>query len=142
MFLSLDGTLWIQLINFGIFFLILNFVFLRPVGEAIRKRREYIEGVQADFERYTRQVQTLRGEADQKRAAARREAEEQIARARQGAESEGAKIAEDYGTQAQVLADQARTTVEGEVVAAQAQEDSLSKALGQLLLERAIGSGR
>ncbi len=142
MFLSLDGTLWIQLINFGIFFLILNFVFLRPVGEAIRKRREYIEGVQADFERYTHQVQTLRGEADQKRAAARREAEEQIARQRGAAETEGAKIAEDFGSEAQALAEQARSTVEGEVLAAKAQEDALSSALGKLLLERAIGNGR
>jgi F-type H+-transporting ATPase subunit b len=141
-FLSLDGTLWIQLINFGVFFLILNVVFLRPVGEAIRKRREYIEGVQADFERYTHQVQTLRGEADQKRAAARREAEERIARQRNVAESEGAKIAEDFGAEAQALADQARSTVDAEIVTAKTQEDALSNALGKLLLERAIGNGR
>ncbi|MGP6155945.1 MAG: ATP synthase F0 subunit B [Vulcanimicrobiaceae bacterium] len=142
MFLSLGPTLFVQLINFGIFFLILNFVFLRPVGEAIRKRREYIDGVQADFERYTHQVQTLRGEADQKRAAARRGAEEQISKSRGSAESEGAKIAEEFGTEAATLADRARSTVDSEVVAAKAQEDSLSKALGQLLLERAIGNGR
>ncbi len=141
MFLSLDGTLFIQLINFGIFFLILNFVFLRPVGEAIRKRREYIEGVQADFERYTHQVQTLRAEADQKRAAARREAEARIAHERGAAETEGAKMAEDFSAQAQGLADQARATVDAEVGAAKAQEDALSKSLGALLLERAIGSG-
>ena len=98
MFLSLDGTLVIQLINFGIFFLILNVVFLRPVGEAIRKRREYILGVQADLERYSHEVQTLRGEADQKRAAARREAEEQVARMRAAAETEAAKINEDHNS--------------------------------------------
>jgi F0F1-type ATP synthase membrane subunit b/b' len=39
MFLSLDGTFWFQLVNFAIFFAILNVVFLRPVGEAIKKRR-------------------------------------------------------------------------------------------------------
>lgn len=142
MFLRLDGTLWIQLINFGIFLLILNYVFLRPVGEAIRKRREYIEGVQADFERYTHQVQTLRGEAEQKRAAARREAEEQVALVRNAAEGEGAKISDEFALQAAALTDQARSTVDSEVDAAKAQEDTLSKALGQLLLERAIGSGR
>ena len=45
MFLSLDGTFWIQLINFAIFFAILNVVFMRPVGEAIKKRRAYIDSV-------------------------------------------------------------------------------------------------
>jgi F-type H+-transporting ATPase subunit b len=142
MFLSLDGTLVIQLINFGIFFLILNVVFLRPVGEAIRKRREYIEGVQANFERYSHEVQSLRGEADQKRAAARREAEEQVARVRAAAETEAAKINEDYGSEAQTLAAQARTTADAELAAAQTREDELSKALAKTLLERAIGSAR
>jgi F-type H+-transporting ATPase subunit b len=142
MFLSLDGTLVIQLINFGIFFLILNVVFLRPVGEAIRKRREYIEGVQADLERHSHEVQTLRGEADQKRAAARREAEEQVARVRAAAETEAAKINEDYSSEAQTLAAQARTTVDAELAAAKTREGELSRALAETLLERAIGSAR
>ena len=42
-----------------IFFAILNFVFLRPVGEAIRKRREYIDGVKGDYDRYRHQIEGL-----------------------------------------------------------------------------------
>jgi len=38
-FLSVDGTLVVQLINFAIFFAVLNVVFLKPVAAAIRKRR-------------------------------------------------------------------------------------------------------
>jgi len=67
MFLSLDGTSWIQLINFAIFFVILNAVFQRPVGAAIRKRRAYIESVKSDFEHYMAEVKALRDEAEAKR---------------------------------------------------------------------------
>ena len=45
MFLRIDGTFFVQLVNFAIFFAVLNVVFLKPVGAAIRKRREYIESV-------------------------------------------------------------------------------------------------
>ncbi len=54
MFLSLDGTLFVQLVNFAIFFALLNVVFLRPVGRAIAKRREYINSLVSDYERIRR----------------------------------------------------------------------------------------
>ena len=40
----------VQLINFAIFFAILNVIFLRPVSAAIRRRRAYINSVAADIE--------------------------------------------------------------------------------------------
>ena len=91
MFLQLDGTFWVQLVNFAIFFAILNVVFLRPVGEAIRKRRAHIEGVLNDNERYAREARALRTEAESKRTDARREAHEYFtaSRAEAGAEAGG-----------------------------------------------------
>ncbi len=142
MFLSLDGTFWIQLLNFAIFFAILNVVFLRPVGDAIKKRRAHIEGVQADYERYTRQVTGSRAEADAKRAAARREAEELVAKAKAAAESEGAAHTAVEAEKAQVAIDAARSTVAGELRAAKGREAELSQALARTLLERAIGTER
>src|SRR5579864_4686598 len=96
MFLSIDGTFWIQLLNFAIFFVILNAVFLRPVGAAIRKRREYIDGVKNDFERYRAEVKSLHDEAEAKRAQARREADEVLAKARGSTESEAAELAASF----------------------------------------------
>ena len=64
MFLSLDGTLFVQLINFAIFFALLNVVFLRPVGRAIAKRRDYINGLVSDYDRYQDEAQNLREEAE------------------------------------------------------------------------------
>ena len=142
MFLTVDGTFWIQLLNFAIFFAILNVVFLRPVGEAIKKRRAHIDEVHSDCERYARQVAGARAEAEAKRAAARRDAEEIIGRAKAAAESEGAALTGAQAAAAQAIVDAARSTVASEVTAAKSREADLSQRLARTLLERAIGAGR
>jgi F0F1-type ATP synthase membrane subunit b/b' len=142
MFLSLDGTFWIQLINFAIFFAILNVVFLRPVGAAIRKRRAYIEGVKNDYQRYSQEVRSLRAEADANRGAARREAEEALAKARSVAESEAAALAATFVERASAIANEARARVESELQAARERERELAQALADQLLDRALGSAR
>jgi F0F1-type ATP synthase membrane subunit b/b' len=140
MFLSLDGTFWFQLVNFAIFFAILNVVFLRPVGEAIKQRRAYIEGVQSGYEKYKAQAGASRTEADQKRAVARRAADETIAKVRTAGENEAAAIVAGRTSEAQAIADLARATVATEVAAARAREGELSQALAKTLLERATGT--
>jgi F0F1-type ATP synthase membrane subunit b/b' len=142
MFLSLDGTFWFQLVNFAIFFALLNVVFLRPVGEAIRKRRAAIDAVQGDFERYARQVSGFRADADAKRAAARREAEETIAKARSAAEDKAAAIVAEKTAESQKIGDAARATVAGEVTAAHAKMDELAGSLAKTLLARATGDAK
>jgi F-type H+-transporting ATPase subunit b len=143
MFLSLDpGTFFIQLLNFAVFFAILNVVFLRPVGAAIKKRREHIEGVKSDYERYAHQVATLRAEAESRRSGARRSAEETVAKARAAAEREAQTIVETNASEARTLVEQARATVALEVNAAKAREPELSQALAKTLLERALGGSR
>jgi F0F1-type ATP synthase membrane subunit b/b' len=140
MFLTIDGTFWVQLINFGIFYLILRVVFLRPVEEAVRERRAYIEGVERDYDEYRKETKDLRAEADRKRAVARREAEEVVAKARSAANDEAAAIGADYGSKATAIADDARNTVEAEMVSARKQEPELAGALAKSLLDRAIGA--
>jgi len=141
-FLRIDGTFWFQLANFAIFFAILNAVFLRPVGEAIKKRRAYIEGVQNDYERYAAQVSASRSDADQKRAAARRQADETIGKARAAGESEATAIVASRGAEAQAITDLARATVATEVQAARTREGELAQGLAKTLLERATGGTR
>ena len=138
-FLSLDGTFWVQLLNFGIFFLIVNVVFLRPVGEAIRKRREYIDEVQGDFERYQHQVATLTAEAEERRAVARRAAQETTAAARSKAEAEAAKTIGEATQRASSLVASAHATVDGELNEARSREPELAAALARTLIERAVG---
>src|SRR5579871_2360198 len=138
MFLQLDGTFWIQLVNFAIFFAILNVVFLRPVGRAIKARREYIEGVKAECDSATREARDLRTASEDRRAAARREALERIGTERAKAQNEAEAIAQDYGGKASGIAADARATVEREVADARTHENELAAGIGNALLQRAL----
>ncbi len=138
MFLKLDGTFIVQLINFAIFFAILNVVFIRPVSRAIVQRREYINSVTNDYDRYQAEARSLRTEAEAIRAAARREAEAALAKARAGASNEAAAIATQYGQQASQVIEQAHRTVESELESARVKEPQMVSELASLMLERTL----
>jgi len=142
MFLTVDGTLWVQLVNFAIFFALLNVLFLRPVGEAIRKRRAFIDKVHGDYDAAMKSLREARGEADQKRGAARRQADEVIARTRVSAENEAAAIVTAQTLEAQTITDLARATVATEMATARARSNQLAASLADTLLERAVGEPR
>lgn len=141
MFLKLDGTFWIQLLNFAIFFALLNVVFLRPVGQAIRKRREYINGVVSGYAAYQADAKTLRERAEGIRAQARREAEQQLAKARADASNEAAALAAKYASKAQAIVEEAQRNADEELNRARAGEDRLVKQLSDLMVERSLGAG-
>jgi F-type H+-transporting ATPase subunit b len=140
-FLSIDGTLIVQIINFIAFIVLLNLVFLKPVGAAIAKRRAYIDGLARDIERGQGEVKALRGQAEERRATARREAEAALAKARAQAQNEAVEVLAEYQRRAQGLIEDAQRTVEGEVKAARAQETQVVDSIAQTLLERALGPG-
>jgi F-type H+-transporting ATPase subunit b len=142
MFLKIDGTLWIQLVNFAIFFAILNAVFLRPVGEAIRKRRVYIDAVHADYESAGAAAKAARTEAERKRGAARRQGDETIAKARAEGETAAATIVGERTTEAQSIIELARATVATEAAAASAKTPALAEALATSLVDCALGAPR
>ena len=137
-FLSIDGTLVVQLINFAIFFAVLNLVFLRPVGRAIAKRREYINSLALDYERYQSEAQKLRAQAEEIRAAARREAEQEMAAGRARASNEAAEISTRYVAKAQSIVDKAQKTAHGELIAARGGEDEAVARLARLMVERVV----
>jgi F-type H+-transporting ATPase subunit b len=137
-FLSLDGTFFVQLLNFAIFLAVLNIVFLRPVGRAIVKRREYINSVVADYDTYQAKAKALRDNDARLRAEARREAEHAIAKARAEASNETAKLAAGYAERVHSTIDEAQREVAQELDAARAGEERLVAALSDLMVERAL----
>jgi F-type H+-transporting ATPase subunit b len=138
MFLQPDGTFWVQLINFAVFFAILSAVFLRPVSRAIRERRAYINSVHTDYEKYQGEGGALRAEAESIRAAARREAEAQIAKARADASNQVAEIATQYSAQVQATVESAHQTVATELTAARVGEEGVVRQLADLMLDRTV----
>lgn len=138
MFLKLDGTAIVQLVNFVIFFAILNVVFLRPVGAAIRKRREYIESLTRDYDLYQAQAASLRAQAEALRAAARREAEHAISASRAALSNSTAELAGDYARQVAQTVESAHAAVAAEVEAARTDERKLVREITDLMLDRTV----
>lgn len=137
-FLCVDGTAIVQLVNFAIFFAVLTVVFLRPVASAIAKRRAYINGLVADYDRYQEEARGLRAEAESIRAAARREAEHRVSAVRAQASNEAAELSAGYAQQAQSVIEESQKTAQSELDAARAGESGAVRQLADLMLERVI----
>lgn len=135
------GTILVQFINFVIFFAILNVVFIRPVSKAIVKRREYINSVTSDYDRYQAEARELRTQAESIRATARREAEQLLAQERAKASNEAGAISAQANAKAAEIMAQAERTVAAELQAARANEPQTVRDLANLMVERALAEG-
>ena len=138
MFLSLDGTVFVQLINFAIFFALLNVVFLRPVGRAIAKRRAYIDNLVSEYDRYQEKARSLREEAAAIRAEARRNAEHRVAAARAAASNVAADMSSRYARQAKSMTEDAQKTAQTELETARAGEGEAVRRLAGVMLDRVL----
>ena len=138
MFLKVDGTAVVQLVNFAIFFAILNVLFLRPVGRAIRQRRDYINSVTNDYDRYQAEAASLRMQAESFRANARREAEHFLSKARGDADEQSAEISARFAGEVMETVEKARAAVEAEVRAAQPRQGKAARELADLMLAQAL----
>lgn len=142
MFLIPDGTFVVQLVNFAIFFALLNVLFLRPVGKAIRERRKYIDAVSSDYASYQAQARALREEAERVRAQARREAEQTVAKSRADASNAAAELAAGYSSQVQSTVEEAARNADEELQKARAGEHRLVEQLAGAMVDRALEPAR
>ena len=138
MFLTLDGTFWIQLLNFVIFFGLLNLVFLRPVSAAIKKRRDYINSVTSDYDEYKVEAQKLKAAEDAVLSSARREAELTLSKARGQISNETARLSAQYAAAATHKIEEAHAMVAAELEAARSNEEKTVRELADLMLERTV----
>lgn len=142
MFLQLDGTALVQLANFAIFFVLLSVLFLKPVGRALKKRRDYINSLTTDYDAYQAEANALRANAERVRADARREAEQKLAKARAEASNQTAALAAEYAAKVQSTVEEAQRKAAAELDAARANEDALVQQLADVMVERAVGGAR
>jgi F-type H+-transporting ATPase subunit b len=137
--LNLNGTLLVQIVNFIVFLAVMNVIFFGPVGRAIARRRAYIDGLANDIAQIQHDEKTLRGQAEEHRAAARREIDEAVARERvEIAREADAILTQAQGEAAQITA-KAQLEVAREVETARADESRIIDALAGEMLERAVG---
>jgi F-type H+-transporting ATPase subunit b len=137
--LTINGTLLVQLVNFIVFLAIMNVIFFKPVGAAIARRRAHIDELKHDIEQLQADAKSLRGQAEQRRIAARREAEEAVARARAEAGKETDAILTAAQGRATEMTHEAHAEVSREVEAARRDEPRIVDALANEMLGRALG---
>jgi F0F1-type ATP synthase membrane subunit b/b' len=142
MFLSLDGTFWVQLVNFAIFYVILTVVFLRPVQRAIAKRREYIDSLTSDYDRAQEEASRLRAQAQQIHADARRESDHILAVNRNQSGNEAAQIASEYAQKVQSIVEGAHETVAKEIEALRPRQDAIVRELADAIVGRVLPEAR
>lgn len=140
MLLAIDGTLVVQLVNFVIFLLVLNAIFIKPVSAAIVSRRAYINQVGTDIEQFEADVRALHAQAIETVAAARRAADALILAQRIEAQSDAADIVADHQEQGNALIEQAQATVAIETVQARNNESQIVERLAHEMLLQAVGS--
>jgi len=142
MFLSIDGTFWVQLINFAVFYAILYAVFLRPVQRAIAKRREYIESLTHDYDKAQAEAAALRAQAEQLRTDARREADHVGTAARNDGGNQAANIASDYAQRVQTIVEDAHRAVAAELEAVRSTEAVAARELAEAIVGRVLPEAR
>lgn len=139
MLLSIDGTLIVQLVNFIVFLLILNVIFTKPVGAAIAKRRAFIDGIASDIAQFELDLKSLRTQADERVATARRAGDALVAQTRAEAQNAANSIIADHQAQAAAIVDEAQATVGLEIAQARLSEPAAVESLARTMLERAVG---
>jgi F-type H+-transporting ATPase subunit b len=136
MLFQFDLTFVVQLVNFAIFLAVLNVVFLKPVGKAIKERREYKESLVSGYDAAQAEASALRKKAEEIRAQAHREADAVLAKARAEASNETAALASDYNQKSAAIVAAAQSEAGKELVAAESRGNALSEELASLMLSR------
>ncbi|HVA37182.1 MAG TPA: hypothetical protein VNJ51_06185 [Candidatus Dormibacteraeota bacterium] len=142
MLLSLNGTLIVQVINFGIFFLILNAVFVAPTRKSRMERYERIRMIEEEAEVLRAETRELRAQTAAFLAATYREADARISRADAEGSRQAGEIIAAAHADAKVKAEEVRRVVEGELAAIKADLSRNVDDLAALMVGRAIGEAR
>jgi F0F1-type ATP synthase membrane subunit b/b' len=138
MFLQLGGTFWVQIVNFVVFYLVLDLVFLRSVRRAISARRKFIDSIYGDYERARHEMAELKARGEMEQLASRRAIEEHFARMRAEAGEEAALISARASALAHDRTSKAQTMVAQEVEAASQRLEALADELGGVLFGRLL----
>lgn len=140
MFLSIDGTLIVQIVNFIVFLTVMNVIFFRPVATAIAERRAYVKSLGEDYETMLARIREFRQAANERRAIAHREADELKAQARAQAGAEAEQISAQFAARASAEIATAHQTVTQEMRTAREDQDDLAQQIAATLLGNVLGS--
>jgi F-type H+-transporting ATPase subunit b len=138
MLLSIDGTFLAQILNFVLFWVLLNFVFIAPTRRAIEERMRVVAGQHKEAQALRARVATLKAEADAAIDAARRRTEEVMREAAARAALETRDIERKAAGEAAASVAFAHATVASERSQAVQKQGPFVEELARAMVTRAI----
>ncbi len=105
MLLTIDGTFLAQILNFILFWVLLNYLFIAPTRRAIEERSAYVAGLYKEGDAFEAEAASLQAQADAILHEARRQTDESMRAA-------AASAADEVHTIERKAADEAAATVQ------------------------------
>ena len=138
MLLTIDGTFLVQIINFVIFWTLLNWLFIGPTRRAIEERQRRIASIYKETDEFAEEARRLQAQADAILDEARRTIDETMRAAASRASDEGHAIERKATDEAAAIVALAQATVAAERAQAVAKQGPFVDELAQTMAQRAI----
>lgn len=138
MLLTLDGTFLIQILNFVVFWVLLNWLFIAPTRRVIEERQRLIAGRYEEGRSLRGQAALLRAQAEEALDAARKRTGELVRDATSRAAAEADEIERRAATEAAATMQVAHATVAAERSDAVAKQGPFIADLSRAMADRAL----
>ncbi|MBA2848036.1 ATPase [Thermosulfuriphilus ammonigenes] len=140
--ISLDITLWVQIVKILILTFILNAILIKPILRILREREEHFAGLEQDIQRFTESAEQLLENYNRRLAEARMEAGKKREELKLQAKQEEKSILEAATKEAEArkseLLSQVMKEIEGVRKALREQVEGFAAQIAQKLLGRSI----
>jgi F-type H+-transporting ATPase subunit b len=142
MLLSIDGTFLVQILNFIVFWTLLNYLFIAPTRRAIEQRLAYVTRLYHEGDDMAAKARALQSQADGILNEARRRTDEAMRVAAGEAADEAHRIERAAAEDAAATVQVAHATVAAERTQALEKQQSFVTELAQAMVSRATGFGQ
>jgi F-type H+-transporting ATPase subunit b len=137
MLLSIDGTFLVQILNFIVFWILLNWLFIAPTRRAIEERRHYVTNLYREGDELTAEAAAVQADADRILSEARKRTDETMRAAAARASGDTHAIERQAGEEATATVALAHATVASERAAALERQQQFVSELARSMVERA-----
>lgn len=142
MLLSFDGTLLVQILNFVVFWVLLNYLFIGPTRRAIEARQRFIAEQYAQADALAARARDLQAQADATLDGGRRTVDEAMRAAASQASDEAHAIERKASEEAAATIALAHATVASERAQAIEKQGPFVSELARTMAQRALSIER
>jgi F-type H+-transporting ATPase subunit b len=137
MLLSIDGTFLVQILNFIVFWILLNWLFIAPTRRAIEERRRFVTNLYREGDELSAEAAAVQADADRILGEARKRTDETMRAASAQAAEQTHAIERRASDEATATVALAHATVASERAAALERQQHFVGELARSMVERA-----